>query len=128
VYCPLCPGKAEKYIGPARTKMLGVKLTLPKIERFRCIVCHEEFYDMKQAAEYGRLCRRQYKIQTSLTGADLARIRQLRLKISQADLEEKLGLGSKVVVRWENNKVRLPGPVNALFKILESNPRLLKLL
>ena len=78
--------------------------------------------------EYDRLCRQQYKVETFLTGKDLIRIRQQKLKLSQAALEKKLGLGEKVVTRWENGKVRVPGPVNALFKILESNPKLLNLL
>lgn len=107
--------------------MLGLRLVIPKVERSRCVGCSAEFYDMKQAAEYDRLCRRQYKIKTSLTGSDVARIRQRKLKMSQSQLEKKLGLGEKVIVRWESGKVRLPSVANALFRILDKNPRLLKL-
>jgi len=125
--CALCSGRLVKTTKPILAVCLGVKLKLFGLERSRCVSCKEEFFNPRQAAEYSRVAKRQYSLQTSLKGADIARIRK-KLNLSQAELEKKIGLGSKVVVRWENSKVRLPGPVNALFKLLEKNPRLLKLL
>jgi len=69
----------------------------------------------------------QYESKTRLTGADVLRVRK-KLKMSQAGLEKVLGLGAKVVVRWENDKVRLPGPVNVLLKILDKQPSVFKLI
>ncbi len=87
--------------------------------------CGEEFFNAKQASEYSRLVQEQYQLKTRLTGADVLRIRK-KLKLSQAEMEKALGLGRKVVVRWETCKVRLPGAVNALLKILDKRPEAIK--
>jgi len=126
VNCPVCPGKAEIVIGKVKTEFLKVRLTL-SVKHYECKKCGEVFFNLGQAAEFERLRNRQYKIATSLSGEEVRRIRE-KLGLSQAELEQRLGLGSKVVVRWENGKVRLPGPVNALLRILDKNPESLKLL
>jgi len=97
------------------------------LERSRCTSCEEEFFNPKQATEYSRVVQEQYESKTRLTGADVLRVRK-KLKMSQAGLEKVLGLGAKVVVRWENDKVRLPGPVNVLLKILDKQPSVFKLI
>jgi len=123
--CNLCRGKIVKIKKPIRVEYLGVPLKLLNLERSHCTSCGEDFFDPQQAAEYSRAAQEQYAIKTRLTGADVLRIRR-KLKLSQAEMETVLGLGKKVVVRWENEKVRLPGAVNALLKILDKRPEVLK--
>ena len=124
--CKLCQGRLVKTDGPIRVVYLGVPLKLLGLERSRCTFCGEEFFSPKQATEYSRVVREQYESKTRLTSVDVLRIRK-KLKMSQADLEKALGLGAKVVVRWENGKVRLPGPVNVLLKILDKQPSVFRL-
>jgi putative zinc finger/helix-turn-helix YgiT family protein len=123
--CNLCRGKLVKTKKPIKVVYLGVSLELLNLERSRCVSCKEEFFNPRQASEYSRAAEEQYAIKTRLTGEDILRIRK-KLKLSQAEMEKVLGLGKKVVVRWENDKVRLPGAVNALLKILDKRPDTLR--
>lgn len=123
--CVLCLGKLVNTSEPIHVTYLGVRLRLLGLERSKCTSCGKGFFNPEQASQYSRAAKRQYKIRTSLTGADVARIRK-KLNLSQAELESKLGLGNKVIVRWENGKVRLPGPVNVLFKILDKRPEAIR--
>lgn len=123
--CPLCDGKLIETKEPLRVAYLGIKIMLSRIRRDCCKLCRTEFFNFEQASELSRATRKQYRMKTSLTGKDVTRIRK-KLNLSQASLEDRLGLGSKVVIRWENGKVRLPGPVNALFKILDKQPKAIK--
>jgi putative zinc finger/helix-turn-helix YgiT family protein len=123
--CALCLGRLVKTMKPIYVCCLGINLTLLNVERSQCVSCKEELFSPKQATEYSHAVKREYKTQTSLSGKDITRIRK-KLNLSQAALEKRLGLGSKVIVRWENDKVHLPGPVNALFKILDKKPKVIK--
>jgi DNA-binding transcriptional regulator YiaG len=75
--------------------------------------------------EFSRAAKAEYKAKTSLSSKDVLRIRK-KLKLSQAAFEQKLGLGSIVIVRWETGKVHLSGSANALFKILNKRPETIK--
>jgi putative zinc finger/helix-turn-helix YgiT family protein len=126
VECPHCGKKVVAVSDLLKLICLGVKLVLQNVERFRCVACGSEYFTPEQATESDRLMRQEYRVQTSLKGADVIRIRR-KLGLSQAELEKKLGLGSKVVVRWETGKVRLPGPVNVLLRILDKHPKVISL-
>jgi len=123
--CSLCFGRLIKTTKPIRVTCLDVKLVLRGVERQCCPACGEEFFNPEEAANFEKARKLEYAKQTTLNPVDVVRIRK-KLGLSQAELEEKLGLGSKVIVRWENGKVRLPGPVNALLKILDKHPEALK--
>ena len=126
VCCTLCSGKIIRTNEAIRLTTRGVKLCLRGVERNRCTECGEEFFNPAEAAKFDYECRKQYRAATSLTGGHVVRIRR-KLKISQADLEKALGLGSKVIVRWEKGKVRIPQVANALLRILDKHPELLGL-
>jgi putative zinc finger/helix-turn-helix YgiT family protein len=120
-----CHEGVRKVVAEFKTVVQGVKLVLPGIERFYCPVCDETFFDGYQLEAYYLVRDREYAKKTRLTGPDVVRIRR-KLGLTQRQLERKLGLGKRVVVRWENSKVRLPGPVNVLLKILNAKPDVLK--
>src|SRR6266480_270697 len=124
--CSLCSGEIVRTSEEIYVTNCGVRLSLQGIERDRCTKCDEEFFSVSEASKLDRECRKQYRIATSLTGRQIVRIRR-KLKMSQADLEKALGLGSKVVVRWERGKVQIPRAVNALLRILDKYPKLMKL-
>lgn len=123
--CSLCAGEIVRTKEAIRLVFRGTRLFVQGVERDRCTKCGEEFFNVTEAAKLEAETRKQYRAKTSLTGAQVARIRR-KLGLSQAELEKTLGLGEKVVVRWENGKVRLPGPVNALLKILDKKPSVIK--
>ena len=54
----------------------------------------------------------------------ITRLRE-RLGLTQEQLEDLLGLGRKVVTRWENGKVALGGATECLLLLLERRPELL---
>ena len=56
------------------------------------------------------------------------RITEIRsnLKLSQAELEELLGTGPKVVVRWESGKVIQSGGHDNVLRLLERDPSTIK--
>jgi HTH-type transcriptional regulator / antitoxin MqsA len=123
--CRLCSGKTAKIVTPIRTNYLGVKLVLSGLERSKCKSCREEFFSPEQATEYSRIAKIEYQRKKTLTGTEVIRIRK-KLGMSQAELEQRLGLGPKVIIRWEKDRVRIPGAANALLRILDKKPRLLK--
>src|SRR2546422_10611136 len=114
--CTVCGGQVVEVSTPLRTKWRGVTLVLRGVVRDRCLKCGEEFFNYESLGDYERVRNREYRQKITLSARDVIRIRK-KLKLSQEGLEKKLNLGPKVVTRWEQGKVRIPGPVNVLLRI-----------
>jgi hypothetical protein len=85
--CGLCGlGKATLVRGPLPAKWGGVKLKLKNIERFRCPVCHEEFFNMPQCRALDAARKQAYSYATENPADRLAR------KIQEEHAENALRL------------------------------------
>ncbi len=125
--CYNCDGRVEKFVAPMTIKWCGTKVVVPRVERWRCVSCGEEVFDPRQNRKFIRI-RQIACLQTAhLSGEQIAKIRREKLKLSQADLEKLLGMGSKLLTRWEQGHTDLSGAINLLFRILDKNPNLIEL-
>ena len=91
-------------------------------EFFRCGACREEFFSPAQMQAHVRAVKNEVRKKYGLLPPEkIAEIRN-KLELSQAELEELLGTGPKVVVRWESGKViQGPGQDNML-RLLDRDP------
>jgi putative zinc finger/helix-turn-helix YgiT family protein len=56
---------------------------------------------------------------------EIARIRH-KLELTQGELEEVLGTGAKVIVRWESGKVIQGSGYDNMLRLLDRDPRIIK--
>lgn len=125
--CIICGGNAvivtENKKARYRDEVVDVRR-----EAFRCESCEEEFATPDQARTYVRSVKNEIRKRYGLLSPE--RIVEIRskLKLTQAELEELLSAGSKVVVRWESGKVIQSGAHDAMLRLLEKDPAMLGLL
>jgi putative zinc finger/helix-turn-helix YgiT family protein len=108
--CPVCgtSGSVSLWKGEYRANYNRIPVELGEIERCACSACGEKFFTAQQSRELSRrvkaAARSHMKV---LSPEQIVSIRE-KLGLSQEALEDLLGLGAKVVTRWENGKV-IPG-------------------
>lgn len=95
---------------------------------FRCGSCGEEFVTPEQMRANVRAVRNDVRKKYGLLAPEkIADIRH-KLRLTQSELEDVLGTGPKVVVRWESGKViQGPGHDNML-RLLDCEPSILEYL
>lgn len=127
--CPICgAGAVLTRTGPYNGKYNQEMVHLESHEFQECAGCEEVFYTPQQAEALSRKVRLAASAQLGvLPPQRLLEIRE-RLGVSQAELETLLGLGPKVITRWETGRV-IPGrAADKLMRVLEREPRVLELL
>jgi len=119
--CVVCGGSAKQVvegrIGHYRDEKVEVQS-----EFFRCDGCREAFFSPEQATAHTRAVKNEIRKKYGLLPPEkIVEIRN-KLGLTQAELEELLGTGPKVVVRWESGKViQSPGHDNFL-RLLDRDP------
>jgi HTH-type transcriptional regulator/antitoxin MqsA len=126
--CPSCgsPKSVALHQGRFTTTYNKVPIALDDVQSLRCEVCGEEFFSKEQQRELSQ--RVKEAARKYLGGLSPERIIAIRkkLNLSQEDLEKLLGLGEKVVTRWETGRV-VPGrTTDYLLRLLERKPELLE--
>ncbi|HZL07485.1 MAG TPA: type II TA system antitoxin MqsA family protein [Coriobacteriia bacterium] len=124
--CPVCGQRAIVVTSePIEESAGGRAYLIEGVARSRCTACGEEFFT-------GRQCEEIATRVTALARADLGRlsseeIHELRLELglTQADLEEQLGVGTGTVGRWERGTVLQGGTADRLMRIIRGHPELL---
>src|SRR6185436_7324407 len=66
----------------------------------RCESCKEEYFNPDQMRSYVRAVKNEVRRKHGLLSPERILEIRTKLKLSQNDLEELLGTGPKVVVRW----------------------------
>ena len=93
---------------------------------FRCESCGEEFVVPEQIREHAyevkNAIRKKYAL---LSPEKIVEIRQ-KARLTQAELEELLGTGKKVVVRWEKGKVVQSAAHDLVLRLLDKDPQVVK--
>jgi putative zinc finger/helix-turn-helix YgiT family protein len=126
--CPVCgtgtAKKVEKKNYPARYN--GEPVEVASVEAFRCGDCGEEFLAPEQARAISVAVKNEVRKKLGLLPPErIAAIRE-KVGLTQAQLEERLGLGPKVVVRWESGKVIQGKAADTVLRLLEREPDLVK--
>jgi HTH-type transcriptional regulator/antitoxin MqsA len=104
----------------------GEPVEVPSVEMFHCDDCVVDFLTPEQARAYSRAVKNEVRKRFGLLPPE--RITAIREKVglTQARLEELLGQGPKVVVRWESGKVIQSKAADTVLRLLEREPDLAK--
>lgn len=117
--CPLC-GAAAREVNTERDIAYGpdkrVRVPAPEM---RCRNCGATFTTATQLQIADERAAAIVRSTGRILGFEIRRIRA-RLGLTQAQLEETLGLGSKTVTRWERDLVELEGPTVSILRALEA--------
>jgi putative zinc finger/helix-turn-helix YgiT family protein len=91
-------------------------------EFMRCEACGEQFFTPAQAKAHNRSIKNEVRKKYGLLPPEkIAEIRH-KLELTQEELEELLGTGAKVVVRWESGKVIQGRGQDNMLRLLDRDP------
>lgn len=128
--CPVCgarkTSKVKKKNYPARYN--GEPVVVPSVEFLHCDHCGEDILTPEQARALSVAARNEVRKRSCLLSPKRIKAIRERANLTQAELEELLGVGSKVVVRWESGKVIQTSAADTLLRVLELDPDLVKTL
>jgi putative zinc finger/helix-turn-helix YgiT family protein len=122
--CVIC-GKPAVEVKEVKKAQYRTEMVEVLEEFFRCGSCKEEFVTPEQMRAYVRAVKNEVRKKYGLLPPDkIAEIRQ-KLKLTQSELENVLGTGPKVVVRWESGKVIQGGGHDNILRLLDRQPSIL---
>ena len=95
-------------------------------ELFRCDSCKEGFLTPQQMRAHVRAVRNEVRKRYGLLPPEeIVAVRE-KLGLTQTGLEEALGTGPKMVVRWESGKVIQSRGHDNVLRLLDRDPSILK--
>jgi HTH-type transcriptional regulator/antitoxin MqsA len=95
---------------------------------YRCAVCGEEEYGFEQAVAAERRASELYREQNGFLQPDEIAALRRRWGLSQARLEDALGVGRKTVARWEAGRVLQSRALDNLLRAIDRFPAVLTFL
>jgi HTH-type transcriptional regulator / antitoxin MqsA len=123
--CVVCGGTASNVFeateGRYRDEVVAVEG-----EFFRCSNCEEEFFTPEQAKAHTRAVKNEIRKKYGLLPPEKIVDIRKQLRLTQEQLEELLGVGSKTVVRWESGKVIHTTGHDNMLRLLERDPGLME--
>ena len=123
--CSACGGSTTKAKEVKKAKYRD-EIVEVATELFRCDVCGEGFVTPDQMRVHSRAVKNEVrKIHGLLPPEEIVSIRE-KLGLTQNGLEDVLGTGPKVVVRWESGKVIQSRGHDNMLRLLERDPSVLK--
>lgn len=123
--CAMCGGSttAVKEIKKAKYRDEIVEVMT---ELFRCDSCKEGFLTPQQMGAHVRAVKNEVRKRNGLLPPkEIVAIRE-KLDLTQTGLEEALGTGPKMVVRWESGKVIQSRGHDNMLRLLDRDPSILK--
>ena len=121
--CVMC-GSDRLHLEKGREELrIGERKATVDVESFRCENCGESVFTPAQlrAAQVG-LVEELRRREQLLAPAHIKGIRQ-RHSLTQAGLEQLLGVAPKTVVRWERGTVCQSRALDQLLRLVEIHPR-----
>ncbi|HET7463316.1 MAG TPA: type II TA system antitoxin MqsA family protein [Longimicrobium sp.] len=97
-------------------------------ELYRCSVCGEEEYSYAQAIEAERRAGQAYRELNGFLHPDQIVAMRRRWGVTQAQLENALGVGRKTVARWEAGRVLQTRAMDNLLRAIDRFPAVLAFL
>jgi putative zinc finger/helix-turn-helix YgiT family protein len=129
IVCEVCSlESAEKVSESFRASYDQIPVVLPSVEMYSCSQCGEKFFTPEQAKHVAKAVRVVVRQQLGLLSPErIIEIRRAR-GLSQERLEALLGLGSKVVTRWETGRVLQTKQADDLLRLIEKVPGVIDVL
>jgi putative zinc finger/helix-turn-helix YgiT family protein len=125
--CSVCGGQTTKVREIKKAKYRD-EIVEVATELFRCDACREGFVTPEQMRAHARAVKNEVrKIHGLLPPEGIVAIRE-KLGLTQTALEDALGTGPKVVVRWESGKVIQSRGHDNMLRVLDRDPSVLKAL
>jgi len=125
--CPICEGPAER-VRERADVAFGKRTATVVVYRMRCVQCDEAFYLPDQMDVALALASAELrKAEQLLQGEEIRAVRK-RLRLSQRQFEQLLGLGEKTVVRWERGIVFQNRATDLLIRLVGELPQAISLL
>jgi putative zinc finger/helix-turn-helix YgiT family protein len=123
IQCAICSSDNVKTITEQfATRYANVPIVLESAEMYRCDNCGEVFLSPEQAKNVSKAVKAAARERLGLLSpARLLEIRR-KLELSQEQLESLLGLGPKVITRWENGRVLQSKAADDILRIIERLP------
>jgi putative zinc finger/helix-turn-helix YgiT family protein len=123
--CPMCGGSATE-VAQSKNAKYRDEVVQVKTKMFQCDSCHEGFVTPQQMRDHVRVVKDEVRRKHGLLlPRRIAGIRK-KLGLTQEQLEDLLGTGQKVVVRWENGKVIQGSGHDITLRLLERDSKALK--
>lgn len=124
--CPVCNEGTAKLVERKNynAQYNGEPVEVPAVEVYHCPDCGEDFLNPEQSHALAVAVKNEVRKKLGLLPPE--RITAIREKVglTQAELEELLCQGPKVVVRWESGKVIQNGSADTVLRLLERKPEL----
>lgn len=127
--CVNCETGTAREVVDDRTVLLNDALLSVKADQFmKCDDCGEEYFTDEQSRIHARRVNdARRRSEGLLTGEDIQALRRT-LMLTQAELEEALGVARKTVVRWENGTAVQSKAVDDVLRMIALDPNNLRLL
>jgi putative zinc finger/helix-turn-helix YgiT family protein len=127
--CVICETGTAHEVVEDRTVLLNGALLSVKADRFmKCDSCGEEYFTDEQSRVHARTVNdARRRAEGLLTGEEIQTLRRA-LMLTQAELEEALGIARKTVVRWENGTAVQGKAVDDVLRLIALDPNNLRLL
>ncbi len=122
--CPVCGQKYTVKLrqAPYEGRYNKIAIRVEGVESYYCESCGEEMYTKGQSEQLDRQFKAAARKQLGvLSPARIVELRR-RLNLSQDGLESLLGLGKKVVTRWETGRVIQGKATDDLLRLMERMP------
>lgn len=129
IQCAICSSNNVKKIRDRfAAKYVNAPIVLDSVEMYRCEDCGEAFLSPEQAKDVSKAVKAAARTRLGLLSP--ARILEIRRKLdlSQEELESLLGLGPKVVTRWENGRVLQSKAADDVLRVMERLPEAVSVL
>ena len=119
--CAVCGGSTTEVRELKKAKYRDETVEV-ETELFRCDSCKEGLVTPKQMSLHARAVKNEVRKKHGLLPPErIVEIRE-KLKLTQSELEEVLGTGPKMVVRWESGKVIQSRGHDNMLRLLEREP------
>lgn len=121
-------GTATEVVRNRVVLLHGRELHIADDRFMKCDTCGEEYYTDEQSRDYVRKVNdARRRDESLLTGEQIQRLRR-SLLLSQAQLEDALGVSHKTVVRWETGTAVQSKALDDVLRLIALDPDNLRLL
>ncbi len=124
--CPICGAEAiERTTDPVEVEAAERTYAVADFEYERCTACGESFFFGDQPRQLGEAASAMARAdQDLLSGPEIRELR-LALGLTQAGLEDLLGVSSSTVGRWERGLYAQSKTADRLMRLFAAHPELI---